>query len=110
MGTTAVGNSFPGKGWNEPVECKWVVYVEALIDEIFLAGRHVTVGLDHLARQRALIVKLQSDGHDTSEARELLQVLEQSQALHIAFLAYLRAQVDARSGTGRGPDENRTGG
>jgi hypothetical protein len=40
------------------------------------------------------------DGHDTQRARELLQVLEQSQAMHLAERARLITQLAEAGGRG----------
>ena len=48
------------------------------------AERHVAEGEAHLARQRALIRKLERDGHGSRAARRFLRSLEETQALHEA--------------------------
>ena len=50
--------------------------------EIELARRHVAEGLEHIRRQEALIRELETGGHSTDTARELLRTLLESQRLH----------------------------
>jgi len=52
-------------------------------DHLEQARRHVADGDKHVARQRKLVAKLDRDGHDSSEARRLLQQFEELQRLHI---------------------------
>jgi hypothetical protein len=59
---------------------------------------HVREGQLQIARQRALIAKLESDGHDVRQAQELMHALEKAQALHIAVLDNLRGQSKTQSG------------
>src|SRR5215475_14165265 len=44
--------------------------------------QHIAQGVAHLARQRALIVELGRAGHDTEEARAILDSLMETQVLH----------------------------
>ena len=46
------------------------------------AERHIARGVVHLARQRELIAKLDRAGHDTEEARTILDSLMETQVLH----------------------------
>ena len=46
------------------------------------AERHIAQGVVHLARQRALIAELHRAGHDTDEARAILDSLMETQVLH----------------------------
>jgi len=57
------------------------------------AERHVTEGEAHLARQRALIRKLERDGHGSRAARRFLRSLEETQALHEADRDRVRAEL-----------------
>ena len=52
-------------------------------DHLEQARRHVADGDKHVARQRKLVAKLDRDGHDSREARRLLQQFEELQRLHI---------------------------
>ncbi|WP_050405829.1 hypothetical protein [Bradyrhizobium embrapense] len=47
-----------------------------------LAERHAAQGRQHVARQENLIAELDRDGHDTTEARKVLDTLRITQALH----------------------------
>ena len=66
---------------------------ELLEDNLRLAESHVELGEQTVSRQRELIVELERGGHDTSLARVLLQTFEQSQAMHLADRARLRAEL-----------------
>jgi len=57
------------------------------------AKRHAATGEKHLTRQRALITKLERDGHDASEAKTLLELLEELQTMHIAHRDRLARQL-----------------
>lgn len=57
------------------------------------AERHVAEGEAHLARQRALIRKLERDGHGSRAARRFLRSLEETQALHEADRDRVRAEL-----------------
>ena len=57
---------------------------EVLRAHLAQAEDNVTLGEQHIAKQRALIEKLEGDGHDTVKARELLAVFEETQVLHVA--------------------------
>jgi len=46
------------------------------------AERHIAQGVVHLARQRVLIAELHRAGHDTDEARAILDSLMETQVLH----------------------------
>jgi hypothetical protein len=45
--------------------------------------QQVALGERHIAEQRALIGKLEREGHDVSSATSLLATLEESQRLHV---------------------------
>lgn len=48
------------------------------------ARRHVAAGLIHIARQRAIIARLEADGLDAAHARNALKTLQSMQAAHVA--------------------------
>src|SRR5215471_18386455 len=54
----------------------------ALQQHLAQAERHIAQGVVHLARQRALIAELDRAGHDTEEARAILDTLMETQVLH----------------------------
>ena len=54
----------------------------ALQQHLAQAERHIAQGVVHLARQRVLITELHRAGHDTDEARAILDSLMETQALH----------------------------
>jgi len=55
-----------------------------------LAEWHIAAGQRDIARQRALITRIASVGHDTTVAERLLRTLEESQRLHFADRNRLR--------------------
>jgi hypothetical protein len=64
------------------------------------AERHVAQGVVHLARQRALIDELDRAGHDTTDARAVLDTLTETQVLHEQdreHLLGLASQAEARA-------------
>ena len=54
----------------------------ALQQHLAQAERHIARGVVHLARQRELIAELDRAGHDTEEARAILDTLMETQVLH----------------------------
>jgi hypothetical protein len=48
------------------------------------AVAHVALGERTIARQRRMIARLESDGRDSTTARELLAKFEDAQAMHVA--------------------------
>jgi hypothetical protein len=61
------------------------------------AEGHVALGEDHIARQRELIVKIEQQGHDSTEANRLLCSFEALQAIHRADRDRLRQEWSQRS-------------
>jgi hypothetical protein len=57
------------------------------------AEEHVAQGLEHIRRQREIIVELERDGHETKQARDLLATFLQAQAMHEQDLARLRGEL-----------------
>ena len=49
-----------------------------LCDELAIADRDVTEGQERIARQAEVVRELSADGHDTSDAQNLLRVMQQS--------------------------------
>ena len=47
-----------------------------------LAEKHVSEGAAHIKRQRTLIDDLDRGAHDSTQARQLLESMLQTQALH----------------------------
>jgi hypothetical protein len=62
------------------------------------AEAHITQGREHIERQVARIVELETDGHDATLARALLMTLGDAQRLHEEtrerILAALNADAD----------------
>jgi hypothetical protein len=55
---------------------------DVLQQHLAQAERHMAQGVVHLARQRALITELDRAGHNTEEARAILESLMETQLLH----------------------------
>jgi hypothetical protein len=66
-----------------------------LLKHLHLGEKHVAEGTAHIERQRRLVDELTADGHDTMEARRLLENFEDMQRLHVADLDRLRAEIAA---------------
>jgi hypothetical protein len=64
-----------------------------LEEHLEAAERRIAQGQQHLSSQRAIVAELRADGHDSREAEELLAILEQSQALHIAGRDRIRNEL-----------------
>jgi hypothetical protein len=72
----------------------------ALQHHLAQAERHIARGVVHLARQRELIAELDRAGHDTEEARAILDTLMETQVLHLQdrdFLLGLASQREHRA-------------
>jgi hypothetical protein len=67
---------------------------ELVQEHLHLAERHVAQGAELVERQRRLIEKLESDGHDTTAARTILRTLEDTQAIHVADCERLSEQLN----------------
>jgi hypothetical protein len=52
--------------------------VPELCDELAVADRAVTEGQERIARQAEVVCELEAQGHDTTEARNLLLVMQQT--------------------------------
>jgi Spy/CpxP family protein refolding chaperone len=55
---------------------------ENLLRQLVEAERHVAESEEHVSTQEGLIAELDRDGHDTTEAKALLETMRQTQALH----------------------------
>src|SRR5215469_17196059 len=77
----------------------------ALQQHLAQAERHIARGVVHLARQRELIAKLDRAGHDTEEARAILDTLMETQVLHLQDREFLLGLVSQREdhATAEGP-------
>jgi hypothetical protein len=66
----------------------------ATIEEhLALAERHVSEGERHVSRQRELIAQLERDGHDATQAHDLLLQFEELQEMHLADRDRLRDEL-----------------
>ena len=52
--------------------------------ELALAEAHIRRGAEHIERQRGRVAELERDGHDATQARQLLVTFEDTQRLHVA--------------------------
>ena len=68
----------------------------ALQRRLAQADRHVARGIVHLARQQELIAELDRAGHDTEEARAILDTLMETQVLHLQDRDFLLGLVSQR--------------
>ncbi len=60
-----------------------VTFRALLFQGLRQAERHVSEGERRVAKQEALVAKLDQHGHDTGLARAFLQTLQTTQALHV---------------------------
>jgi hypothetical protein len=49
-----------------------------LCDELAIADRALTEGQERIARQAEVVCELDAEGHDTTDAKNLLRVMQQS--------------------------------
>ena len=76
-----------------------------LLEHLEWAERYVTEGLIHIRRQKLLIAALEGTGKETSQARRILNVLEQAQLDHVAARDRLAEEVkDATIPLPSGPE------
>lgn len=61
-----------------------------IADRLAQAERHVSQGESHIRRQREIVGELAHFGHDTAVARDLLLILEKTQATLVATRDRLR--------------------
>jgi hypothetical protein len=62
-------------------------------DHLALAERHVAQGRQHIAHQKQIIANLENGGHDTTEARKLLDTFRDIQKMHLADRDRLRKEL-----------------
>ena len=65
-----------------------------IAEHLAKAEENAVDGAKQVERQRALLVELERDGHDTRLARDLLARLEALQRLHIEDRDRLRAELE----------------
>ena len=64
-----------------------------ILEHLAQAERHVGAGESTLQKQRALIARLEKNGHDTGNAQDLLRQFEALQSIHVADRDRLRAEL-----------------
>jgi hypothetical protein len=57
---------------------------QTIVDQLTEAERHVNEAMMHVAEQRGLVARLERNGYDTTNSREVLTVFEECLARHIA--------------------------
>jgi hypothetical protein len=67
-----------------------------LISRLQMNSRHIAAGERSLVRQREIVAALENGGHDTTEARKLLEQFEELQNMHISDRERLKNEL--RSG------------
>jgi hypothetical protein len=68
--------------------------IQTIREHLALANRHAAEGALRIERQRTLLVELERDGHDTTQAFELLSALNETQAAFIADRERIRAELE----------------
>jgi hypothetical protein len=64
-------------------------------DEVAMVRRHITLGLEHIARQHELIAQFASFGADTTLSEQVLANFEDSLLLHRQHLRRLQPDDSA---------------
>ena len=65
-----------------------------LVEQLVMAERHVTLGENHVARQREVVVARERQGLDAVASIKLLQQMVEGLAMHVAARNRLRAELD----------------
>jgi len=71
----------------------WILRETAL--HLAEAERHAGRARDHIARQERRVLELARDGHDTTEAVDLLHTFRMTLQMHEAEVARLRGGMDS---------------
>lgn len=71
---------------------------EMLRQHLAKAEEHVLLANKHVGRQRTLIAELERDGHNTAEARKLLEQFVTLQRMHIVARDRLAKELSAETG------------
>lgn len=66
-----------------------------ILAHLKMAVRHLAESRKHVARQRALVIHLQQEGHDTTAAETLLEEFEISLHLHEQGMIQIKAELAA---------------
>jgi len=67
-----------------------------LLAHLAQAERHVSLGEAHIARQEALIIDLERDGHDTKDAVGVLGTLRETQTQHVLNVERLMKELQLK--------------
>jgi hypothetical protein len=71
----------------------------AFLEQLLVqAEQHVALGERHIARQREIVAELERDGHDTTQAKELLAVFLATQATHVVGRDRLMEELKPKLG------------
>ena len=76
---------------------------QILIDHLAQAERHIAEGRVHVDRQRQIVEDLVRDGKDAGRSRNLLELFEDTLAMHIAERDRLRTELAEGVLRWRGP-------
>jgi hypothetical protein len=68
--------------------------LETIIDHLAMAERHVAEGYGRIHKQRDLVDRLRTEGHDLATAEGLLSEMQKVQTACIADRDRLRALLD----------------
>ena len=71
-----------------------------LIASLEQAEQHSRQAAERIQQQRELIARLEAQGRDTTMAKSVLDLFEQSYALHEVILMRLRQQLERDDSTG----------
>jgi hypothetical protein len=65
--------------------------------DLEMAVRHVAKGREHIAKQTAMVAKLERDGHDSETAKELLALLHKTQHMHEDHREHILRELQAQA-------------
>ena len=70
----------------------------AILEKFFAeCEAHVALGAHYVEQQRAIILRLESNGCDAAEARDLLRLFEELQVEHVSHRDRLRNKLGMAS-------------
>jgi hypothetical protein len=65
-----------------------------VLQHLDLAERHVSQGRERVHKQAALLARLERDGHNTEQAKSLLEQLERALSLQIESRDRIQRELD----------------
>jgi hypothetical protein len=72
-----------------------------LQQELVLANRRIVEGHDQIGRQRKVVLRLEAAGHDATDAKNLLQMMEWVLAAIVTYRGRIRHEVSNAVGAER---------